>query len=79
MIKKNNETRSKIKINNNFKSLNYLNYFYCDILQKNNCKFDNIVQIYIPEKNNSSFKIKDLIKLQVKSKNEFVNLILNTK
>ena len=79
MIKKNNETRSKIKINNNFKSLNYLNYFYCDILQKNNCKFDNIVQIYVPEKNDSSFEIKDLIKLQVKSKNEFINLILNTK
>ena len=50
MIKKNNEKRTEIKINNEFISLNYLNYFYCNFLNKNNCVLEKNIQIYIPEK-----------------------------
>ena len=79
MIKKNNENRTEIKINNEFTSLNYLNYFYCNFLNKNNCILNKNIQIYVPEKKNSSYFIDDLVRLEVESKKDLINFIINTK
>jgi len=79
MIKERNRSQNKLKINNEFKSLNFLNNYYCELLNQDMCKPLKDVQLFIPQKKNSSFFINDLEKIRVNSKEELLERILRSK
>ena len=79
MIKNYKETYNDMRIITEFKSLNYLNFFYCNLIEKNkqNCKEPNKFQIFIPKNKKSTFVLRHLKKINVESENDFINMIVN--
>ena len=73
------ETYNDMRIITEFKSLNYLNFFYCNLIEKNkqNCKEPNKFQIFIPKNKKSTFVLRHLKKINVESENDFINMIVN--
>ena len=79
MIKKKDKNQFELKYNDEFRSLNSLNSFYCKLLNEKKCKDINKVQIFIPQKKSSSYFIKDLNKISISSKDELLKIIFSLK